>query len=87
MSTRLAVRLFAAAREAAGTDTAAIELDEPMTLDEVLAVLVERYGGPDGALSGVVARCSFLLDGRQARRADPVAAAGQLDILPPFAGG
>lgn len=71
------VRLFAAARDAAGVaayETAAGRLE---------AVLA---AGPAG-LSAVLARCSFLLDGERATRTAVVRDGATVDVLPPFAGG
>lgn len=71
------VRLFAAARDAAGTS----EYDTPAaTLGEVLAA------GPTG-LAAVLARCSYLVDGQHAELSRPVPDGATVDVLPPFAGG
>ncbi len=52
----------------------------------VVAELAERHGEQ---LAGVLARCSFLLDGQQLPRDSDrtLPADGELDVLPPFAGG
>jgi len=52
----------------------------------VVAELAERHGE---RLASVLARCSFLLDGQQLPRDSGTAlpADGELDVLPPFAGG
>jgi molybdopterin synthase sulfur carrier subunit len=84
----LTIRLFAAAREAAGTAQTSLTAAEPAwTVGEVIDRLVARYGGRDGQFARVAARCSFLVDGQQARRHVPVGDATMLDVLPPFAGG
>ena len=77
------VRLFAAARAAAGV--AEVEA-ESGTLTNVQDELVERY--PD--LAGVLPRCSFLVDGVAVHRHDAQAIiepGSEVDVLPPFAGG
>lgn len=81
---RVEVRLFAAARVAAGTAAATVEVDDTATVADVLDAVTARYPG----VAAVLPRCSFLLDqvavhGRQT----PVGRAGGLDVLPPFAGG
>jgi molybdopterin converting factor small subunit len=77
------VRLFAAARAAAGTDSAHAG---PGSLGEVTTALTDAY--PD--LATVLPRCSYLLDG-VAVHGDPadvmVNDGSELDVLPPFAGG
>ncbi|GGJ87724.1 putative molybdenum cofactor biosynthesis protein D2 (MoaD2) / thiamineS [Pilimelia anulata] len=76
------MRYFAAARAAAGTDSERVPAGP---LGAVLAGLGERHGP---ALAGVLARCSYLVDGAAARdRAGPVRPGATLDVLPPFAGG
>lgn len=77
------VRLFAGARAAAGTPHA----DVPVMPGDLVADVLERLCVERPALAGVVPACSFLLDGVSARAQDPVAPAGELDVLPPFSGG
>jgi molybdopterin converting factor small subunit len=74
------VRYFAAAAEAAGRQTEALEA---ATVGELRELLVERYGD---AMARVLRHGSFLVDGVVSR--DPARALGQrVDVLPPFAGG
>jgi sulfur-carrier protein len=77
------VRFFAAARAAAGTDSAHTS---PGSLAAVTTALTDAY--PD--LGTVLPRCSYLLDG-VAVHGDPadvmVNDGSELDVLPPFAGG
>lgn len=81
--TLVTVRYFAAAAEAAGADEERLELDAPATLGELRDVLVERHGA---AMARVLKSGSFLVDGTVRRNSDhPVG--GQVDVLPPFAGG
>lgn len=77
------VRLFAAAREAAGVRSTEVAAG---TLASVLAQLTERF--PD--LASVLERCSFLVDGTAVHGLPDsvqVPAGSELDVLPPFAGG
>lgn len=74
------VRLFAAARAAAGTSQT---LARPGSLRDVTAELTERFSG----LAPVLPICSFLVDGLHAEPGDPVANGATLDVMPPFAGG
>jgi molybdopterin converting factor small subunit len=83
--TRLAVRYFAAARAAAGTETEQVELPSGGTLEDALTALRERHGAE---LARVLERCSFLLDEVAVRdRSVPLPDEATLDVLPPFAGG
>lgn len=79
----VAVRLFAAARVAAGCETASVE---PGSLEAVCAELVARFP----MLATVLPRCSFLLDETAVHGTAAsvnVPAGSVLDVLPPFAGG
>ncbi len=77
------MRFWAAARAAAGVDSAAVDGG---TLAEVLAAAVAAHGD----LAALLPRCSYLLDG-VAVRASPastrIAAGSVVEVLPPFAGG
>jgi molybdopterin converting factor small subunit len=78
---RVAVRYFAAAAEAAGTDEEELEV-EPVA-GELRRLLVERYGAP---MARILEVGSFLVDGVVTR--DPGRRIGaRVDVLPPFAGG
>jgi molybdopterin converting factor small subunit len=83
----LTVRYFAAARDAAGTSEEQLPVADGVELAAVLTALVAGRGGPAGRLGQVLARCSFLLDGQQARPEQPLGESAILDVLPPFAGG
>lgn len=81
----LTVRYFAAARSAAGIDTEKVQVATTATVDELLDAIRAQHG-PE--LSGVLERCSFLLDEVAVRdRTAPLGTASTLDVLPPFAGG
>jgi molybdopterin synthase sulfur carrier subunit len=77
------VRLFAAARSAAGTGAADVAAGN---LNEVLLELTGRFPG----VMTVLPRCSFLVNGVavHGNHADIVIGDGdEVDVLPPFAGG
>ena len=77
------VRFFAAARSAAGTDTALVK---PGAWADVTRQLLADYPG----LAAVLPRCSFLMDGVAVHtdHSGVVVPDGtELDVLPPFAGG
>lgn len=77
------VRLFAAARAAAGVSSVSVA---PGTLASITEELTSLYP----PLGSVLERCSFLVDG-VAVHGDPenvrVPPGSELDVLPPFAGG
>ena len=76
------VRYFAAAAEAAGTESERVEADD---LGALLADLRERHGAE---LTRVLDRSSVLHEGQYV--SDPELALAHdavLDVLPPFAGG
>lgn len=77
------VRLFAAAKSAAGTSEVELEAG---TIATISAALVAQYP----ALAAVLPACSFLIDGLQAGQEPSrtrVEAGSVVDVLPPFAGG
>ena len=74
------VRYFAAAAEAAGVDTEALEAGPA---DHVRAAMI----GAHPALAAVLGRCALLADGVRVEGADAVPDGATLDVLPPFAGG
>lgn len=82
------LRFWAAAREAAGL---AEEASSERNLAAALAGSVRRRGGAGSALAGVLARCSFLVDGAPVGTREPAAVplppGAVVDVLPPFAGG
>lgn len=79
----LLVRYWAGARAAAGVTEEYVTLPEDATVADVVAVVVEQHP----ALRPVLEVASLLLDGRAARREEPVGPAATLEVLPPFAGG
>lgn len=79
------IRYWAAAKAAAGTAEEPYAAD---TLAEALAAARVRHGEE---LARVLARCSFLVDGRAVGARDHAGVAladgGTVEVLPPFAGG
>lgn len=75
------LRLFAAAREAAGTGRADIE---GATVGEVLDAAVARYGP---TFADVLGTCRIWVNGEPAAPADPVRPADEVAVLPPVSGG
>lgn len=75
------LRLFASAREAAGTDR--VVIDGP-TVGAVLDEAEIRYGT---GFSAVLATCRVWCNGEPAERADPVGPDDEVAVLPPVSGG
>lgn len=75
------VRLFASAREAAGTGTDVIE---GTTVGEVLEAAEQRYGP---RFSAVLGTCRVWLNGDDAPVDTPVGPHDEVAILPPVSGG
>ncbi len=78
------VRFFAAARDAAGTDSCILPLPWGATVSDA----VQELCGQSDKMALVLQKCSFLCDGVVVRDPDRALAHRQiLDALPPFAGG
>lgn len=75
------LRLFAQAREAAGTGTAGIG---GSTVGEVLDAAVARFGPGFGT---VLATSAVWLNGEPAGRDEPVGERDEVAVLPPVSGG
>lgn len=75
------LRLFASAREAAGTDRVVLD---GATVDAVLAAAVSRFGDEFAA---VLSTCRVWVNGDPALPADPVAPTDEVAVLPPVSGG
>jgi molybdopterin converting factor small subunit len=75
------VRLFAAAREAAGTGRDDLPGD---TVADVLAEAGRRYGE---RFVAVLPTCKIWVNGEPAEPLDPVAPGDELAVLPPVSGG
>lgn len=77
----LSVRLYAAARDAAGTAECQVAAGD---LDGAAAELAARYGP---RFAEVLAASSLLLDGRRIEPPADLPDGSVLEVLPPFAGG
>jgi molybdopterin synthase sulfur carrier subunit len=76
------IRFFAAAAEAAGTETTTVDV---ASIGDLRALLAERHGAE---FARILARCSLLVNGtRAADDAVPLSGSDDVDVLPPFAGG
>lgn len=77
------VKLFAAAREAAGAGEVAVEVAEPARVESVLAAIAAR----SPALAAIVRRSRLAVNERFAAPGAPVAAGDDLALIPPVGGG
>jgi sulfur-carrier protein len=75
------LRLFAQAREVAGSARATVD---GATVDEVLAAARARYG--DG-FAALLPNCRIWLNGEPAHGDDEVTADDEVAVLPPVSGG
>ncbi len=75
------LRLFAGAREAAGTDRDTLE---GATVGAVLDAAVERFGA---SFADVLPMCKVWVNGEPADRADAVDPDDEVAVLPPVSGG
>lgn len=76
------VRYFAAAAEAAGTDSEELSA---ATVGQLRSLMVAAHGAD---LERVLARCALLLDGLRADDdSTGIGPGAVVDVLPPFAGG
>lgn len=75
------LRLFAGAREAAGTSRDELP---GATVGEVIAAARQRYGEP---FTSVVEHCQIWRNGEPSDPDDPVTAADEVAVLPPVSGG
>lgn len=75
------LRLFASAREAAGTGR---DTMPGRTVDEVLNGARARYGAP---FSEVLEHCQIWRNGEPSKGVDPVTDGDEVAVLPPVSGG
>jgi molybdopterin synthase sulfur carrier subunit len=75
------IRLFAGAREAAGTDRDAID---GATVGAVLDAAVDRFGSDFASL---LPSCKVWVNGEPAERGDTVESTDEVAVLPPVSGG
>lgn len=75
------LRLFAAAREAAGTGRATIDAE---SVGAVLDEAVARFGSP---FASVLGTCRVWRNGEPAGRHEAVTSGDEIAVLPPVSGG
>ena len=75
------IRLFAGAREAAGTDRDAVD---GATVGAVLDLAVERFGP---GFASLLPSCRVWVNGEPAERDDGVGPDDEVAVLPPVSGG
>ena len=76
------IRFFAAAAEAAGTESTTVDV---ASIGELRTLLADRHGAE---FARILSRCSLLVNGtRAADDAVPLTGTDTVDVLPPFAGG
>ena len=75
------LRLFASAREAAGTGR---DVVDGATVEQVLVAAVGRYGE---GFAAVLPTCRIWVNGEQAEPATTVADTDEVAVLPPVSGG
>lgn len=84
------VRLWAAARAAAGTAEVTVDVEGPVSLRWLREEVVRRHPDAD-RLPGVLAVCSVLVGEHPVGTSDPasvqVPPGATVEFLPPFAGG
>ncbi len=78
------VRLFAGARQAAGTGSDVLEFVEPLTVAAALGLLRERYGADFGR---VLDHSKVWVDGEPAEAELGLRPGNELAVLPPVSGG
>jgi molybdopterin synthase catalytic subunit/molybdopterin synthase sulfur carrier subunit len=77
------VKLFAAAREAAGKDTVAVQLDDTPTLAQLRGALAKQYP----QLAGVLACSMFAIDTEYRSDDSEIPAGATVVCIPPVSGG
>lgn len=80
---KIRVRMFAAAREAAGSDSIELELPEGATI----AHLRSQIGAQVPQLSGLVPQMMFAIDTKYANDATSLPPNGDVACIPPVSGG
>lgn len=79
----LRVKLFARARDLAGTSELAVELPAGATVADLRAALALQRP----ALTGLLPRCVFAVDNEFAADETPLSAEREVALLPPVSGG
>ncbi|MCS6849764.1 MAG: MoaD/ThiS family protein [Gemmataceae bacterium] len=77
------VRLFARAKDLAGTETIDVALPTPATVGD----LRRQLAGQCPKLAGLLERSAVAVDGDFARDEQPLATGAEVALLPPVSGG
>jgi molybdopterin converting factor subunit 1 len=77
------VRLFARAKDLAGSDCALVELPA----DATVATLRQKLGEVYPRLAGVLASCAVAIDEEFAREEDRLGESSEVALIPPVSGG
>ena len=77
------VRLFAAARQAAGCETVELDLPQGATIGE----LRRRLAGQLPQMSGLLGQVMFAIDTEYARDSDEIRPGADVACIPPVSGG
>jgi molybdopterin converting factor subunit 1 len=77
------VKLFAIAKQLAGTETVCCELTEPATVKELRAAILEQYP----ALTDVIEHVLFAIDTEYADDHATIRQGAEIACIPPVSGG
>jgi molybdopterin converting factor subunit 1 len=77
------VKLFARAKDLAGTESVCVDLPEGATVAELRQRLTAQFP----ALAGLLQRSAIGVDGDFAADRTPVSASAEIAVLPPVSGG
>jgi molybdopterin converting factor subunit 1 len=77
------VRLFARARDLAGTDQAVVHVPAGATVADLRRAVVEKYP----ALAGLATRCAVAVNAEFADDSQPLPPEAEFALLPPVSGG
>ena len=77
------VRLFARAKDLAGTDVVHVDLPAGATVGRLRSHLARTFPN----LAGLLSRCAFAVDDEFATDALPLEGCGEVAVLPPVSGG
>lgn len=77
------VRLFAAARQLAGTELLQVEVQEPATIASLRSAMEEAVP----ALQGLLAHARFAVNARYTFDDHPIASHDEIACIPPVSGG
>jgi len=80
---KLTVKLFAAARQAIGSDQIAVELPDSARLGDLIDAVLRDYP----ALAPVVRHAAWAVDLKYAVRDTPLSLTSEIALIPPVSGG